>query len=459
MAPQLRRAVIEAMGPSGDPVLDAAISSGTDEEVRRGWLKGPLCHDDVCSEFGDEWICSRRFAIRQGPKIRLIDDFSISRINSGTSTAEKVELQGVDCLMAACRYWYRQMGRDRQPMLGKCVDLESDSQIAVRDEHYKFAILAVWRPDLGGVRFYSMRAVPFGAVASVYGFLRFSLSFQLILSKIFLVPVTAYFDDFTVLTLFDLLGWRVSSDPKKVHKFSARFSTLGVEVDLGGCMEGEAKVRNTERRVAEIAKVVNDVLDEGSFTPALAASLVGRLSFMDGQHFARLGVACTRVLRRAAASKSKEIPLTTELQKALRWSLDLFKWCPARSIKLRRDSDQVVIFTDGAVEGELGLHCTMGGLAFFPRKQPEFFSGQVPGWLVDSWRSEGREHVIYQTELLPVLIALCFWQESLQGHHLLVFIDNEAARHALVASYASLEGAMRIIWKVAEITARARVKP
>eukprot|EP00971_Amphidinium_carterae_P304567 6052307-Amphidinium_carterae.1 len=224
-------------------------------------------------------------------------------------------------------------------------------------------------------------------------------------------------------------------------------------------MKGLAKVRNTDSRVSEISGTIRGVLDSGSLTPTLAASLVGRLSFMDGQHFARLGVASSRTLRKAAASRSREFPITSEIRKALLWSLDLMAWCPERSITLKRDSEQVVIFTDGAVEGERGLRCTMGGLAFFPRKQPEFFSAAVPSWLVDVWRSEGREHVIYQTELLPVLISICLWQESLRGQHVLVFIDNEAARCALVASYAGLEGAMRIIWRVAELTARTLVKP
>eukprot|EP00971_Amphidinium_carterae_P169356 3355600-Amphidinium_carterae.1 len=230
MAPRLRKAVIEVMGPSGDSELDHAVANGTDEEVAKGWLRGPFLEDDVCREFGDEWICSRRFAVRQSHKVRLIDDLSISRVNKGVSTAEKIELQGVDCLLAACRYWFRQQGDDREPLLGKCVDLEGAyRQLAIRDEDYKFAVLAVWRPELGAVRFYSMRAVPFGAVASVYCFLRFSLSLQLILAKLFHIPLTSYFDDFAILStpylegstdatvkeVFELLGWRVSTNPKK----------------------------------------------------------------------------------------------------------------------------------------------------------------------------------------------------------------------------------------------------
>eukprot|EP00971_Amphidinium_carterae_P241862 4802303-Amphidinium_carterae.1 len=114
MDPQLRSTVIEATGPSGDFELDAAIATGTDEEVSRGWLRGPLLHSEVCDEFGESWICNRRFAIRQGGKIRLIDDFTISRVNTGVSHAEKIELQGVDCLLAACRYWHRRQGSEEQ---------------------------------------------------------------------------------------------------------------------------------------------------------------------------------------------------------------------------------------------------------------------------------------------------------------------------------------------------------
>eukprot|EP00971_Amphidinium_carterae_P227951 4521298-Amphidinium_carterae.1 len=107
-------------------------------------------------------------------------------------------------------------------------------------------------------------------------------------------------------------------------------------------------------------------------TAHTAVSLKGKLSFMEGQHHARLGV------------------VTTSLRSSSPWVQS-------------RDECQVVIFTDGAVEGEDSGTCTFGGVAFFLSKQPEYFSSHVPEVLVNAWKSQGRKHVILHTELLPVM--------------------------------------------------------
>eukprot|EP00971_Amphidinium_carterae_P173370 3436699-Amphidinium_carterae.1 len=110
MAPSLRAALWRTWARwMGDTDLDEQIASGTDEEVRRGWLDGPYDEGSLMRLLGPSWICSRRFAVRQGEKIRLIDDFSISRINATAQSDEKIALQGVDAFVAACRHWHRVM--------------------------------------------------------------------------------------------------------------------------------------------------------------------------------------------------------------------------------------------------------------------------------------------------------------------------------------------------------------
>ncbi|CAL1145137.1 unnamed protein product [Cladocopium goreaui] len=64
---------------SGDPIIDAEVWRKTLEEVERGWLQGPLTRSSVP---GDQPI-SRRFGLLQKKgKVRLIDDFSESGVNS-----------------------------------------------------------------------------------------------------------------------------------------------------------------------------------------------------------------------------------------------------------------------------------------------------------------------------------------------------------------------------------------
>eukprot|EP00971_Amphidinium_carterae_P303831 6037031-Amphidinium_carterae.1 len=68
MAPALRAAVVSSIGPMEDPDLDAHISQGTADEVRRGWLDGPHNESSLDLLLGPNWVCSRRFAVRQGEK-------------------------------------------------------------------------------------------------------------------------------------------------------------------------------------------------------------------------------------------------------------------------------------------------------------------------------------------------------------------------------------------------------
>ena len=57
---------------------DSEVWRQTLEERDRGWLRGPL---SLCEVPGEAPI-SRRFGLRQEHKIRLIDDFSESSVNS-----------------------------------------------------------------------------------------------------------------------------------------------------------------------------------------------------------------------------------------------------------------------------------------------------------------------------------------------------------------------------------------
>eukprot|EP00971_Amphidinium_carterae_P271393 5385407-Amphidinium_carterae.1 len=93
----------------------------------------------------------------------------------------------------------------------------------------------------------------------------------------------------------------------------------------------------------------------------IAANFKGKLSFMEGQHHARLGVVTTRALGLRALGSNREMSLTHELRAALQWSVAGVPRCHLHAY--------------GAVEGEGSGTCTK---AFFPSKRPEHFSSHVP---------------------------------------------------------------------------------
>ena len=48
------------------------------------------------------------------------------------------------------------------------------------------------------------------------------------------------------------------------------------------------------------------------------------------------------------------------------------------------------------------------------------------------------KHPVFFAELLPILAAFHTWQSSIEGRDVIVFTDNEAARHAYIKGYSPL---------------------
>eukprot|EP00971_Amphidinium_carterae_P176846 3506793-Amphidinium_carterae.1 len=57
------------------------------------------------------------------------------------------------------------------------------------------------------------------------------------------------------------------------------------------------------------------------------------------------------------------------------------------------------------------------------------------------------------------MVAMLLWSRELEGKLSLFFIDNEAARCALVASQTSLNEAMQIVWVTLGLVARHSIRP
>ena len=58
--------------------------------------------------------------------------------------------------------------------------------------------------------------------------------------------------------------------------------------------------------------------------------------------------------------------------------------------------------------------------------------GQVPDQLMQAWRSEAGDHLICQIELFAVFCVKTLIPQKLVGRRVIYWIDNEAARLALV---------------------------
>ena len=78
----IRKSLLSSIRSSGDDEIDLEVYNKTMDELQCGWLEGPL---DV-AQLAPHAIINRRFGIKQTSgetvKVRLIDDFSASGVNS-----------------------------------------------------------------------------------------------------------------------------------------------------------------------------------------------------------------------------------------------------------------------------------------------------------------------------------------------------------------------------------------
>ncbi|CAE7643141.1 unnamed protein product [Symbiodinium sp. CCMP2592] len=110
-ASESRQKIIDAIKSQGH--LDEALEQKVDEEVELGWLSEPIDPADL----PEDATISRRFAIEQSGKIRLIDDLSDSGVNGSVQTTESPKPQSLDVVAAVALACLRQL--PGTPMLGK----------------------------------------------------------------------------------------------------------------------------------------------------------------------------------------------------------------------------------------------------------------------------------------------------------------------------------------------------
>ena len=91
------------------------------------------------------------------------------------------------------------------------------------------------------------------------------------------------------------------------------------------------------------------------------------------------------------------------------------------------------VFTDSACEGDEEKFGSVGAvLVCSDGRVTSFISERVPKQWMDHFMKESR-HPVFELELLPIVIALCVWEKFLRNCQSVFYLDNEAARGALIS--------------------------
>ena len=461
-------------GGSGDEDLDAQVWSATIDESRKGWLDGPYEAADLHKKIG-LWVPSRRFGLRQGKKIRVIDDYSASGVNDALSSAETISpdtldrisvnvrahldaFHGVDASRSATSPF---LGIPRHPdhegakLVCRLWDLSSAyRQLARAPSHESVTVVACWCPEVRAYKYFRQLALPFGASASVLSFNWIAVALSRILISGLRVGSTCFYDDYTVIETaelaasataavdetFALLGW----DTKAQDDFGATCVPLGAVLDLTHSDQGVATLANKPERVAEIKAEASNLVVVGCDARCLER-LRGRLLFSRSLCSGRAGGTAMRALSRTITTRQRTGPVNHELSSALTQLCRHLDIAPPRTITSKHQVP-IMMFSDGAFEQQPGEEAvaSVGAVLLDPVDRTyQFFKFTLSQRMVSALGATGNP--IHQVELLPILIAVRIWRSRLFKRPFLSFVDNEGAKAAMISGYSEHELSARII--------------
>jgi hypothetical protein len=180
--------------------------------------------------------------------------------------------------------------------------------------------------------------------------------------------------------------------------------------------------------------------------------------FAATQLWGKLGRAYMLALSERQYTRTYRENLDHALTLTLKAWLKILDKSPRRALRPgQSEATDFVIFTDGyhpdKRKNETG-EAQIGGLIFEaggPR-QPEYFSEQVKGGLMNAWIK--RENQIVMVELFAPVVAVHLFEERLKDKKLLIFVDSEAVEGALVKGYSSRSDLSELTGKFWEQMAR-----
>ncbi|CAE7240138.1 unnamed protein product [Symbiodinium sp. CCMP2456] len=446
-ASRSRAAVLAMVQSSGDPVIDDGVFAATQKELDLGFLEGPVDPEQL--PMGA--TLTHRFGVIQGldsdgnPKVRPIDNYKSSEVNSVVSQTEQVPVHTVDVIAGTLSYWLQACvkAKVKKEMVSKAWDLKTAyKQLPLSDSAFELdSYIAVFCPRSKKPKVYKQRVLPFGSKASVTGFIRCAYGLWKIGCVLLSLIWSCYFDDFLtsswesaskhldmiVTMFFRLFGWNVSLD--KQLGFDSMCNVLGVTLDLREAKFGVAYFSNTEKRAAELRAVLTEYVTGATSLPKGAdlAKLRGRLQFAFGQLFGR------RARHALGALTDEPLAGREQMLQSMRVLLNLFEHGRPRRVAATWSS-VVHVYVDASFDydGYSGI----GGMAYDS-------SGHILGWFgievptnvldaICTYGDTTHETVIFELEALAVLLALRSFASFLKGANIVVFTDNEGVHGAFV---------------------------
>lgn len=464
----------------GEPELSKLLWETTMQEVSEGSLQGPFVSlDDLKTTLGvSSVVVNRRFVIIQNGKPRVIDDLKEGGVNLAYTSLDKLVLHDVDFVSVLLQFLSNTVFfaknhnqnqvevtlSSQEKLVGmlhsdfqgdvkwemKCFDLaKAYKQVPLSAESRRFAVLFVHHPVTHLPVYFLSKALPFGASSSVFSFTRLSRALWHLAVYHGAMIGGVFFDDFPMIEppasakmakmtfelLLKSLGWKFSQDEAKSQPFSETCDVLGVRFEVGTLTSQAHAVCNKPSRIEKLLSFLADLKKRGCIEKREAQVVCGILNF--ATNFV-LGHSLKIAMRAFALAGTRPATVTPgELRQLCDWTATILVGLRPRVFQKQVNIQPALIFSDAAFEDGVA---TWGIVLVdhFSGKHA-VFGGVIPACLVEFWMSFAIEQVITQAEAFAALLARRAFQDRILGRRVILFLDNDAARLALIkASSASL---------------------
>lgn len=408
--------------------VDREVWRQTQDEIIIGRIAHPKKHIKRATV-----IRTRRFGIYQRSskgkmKVRCIDDYARSRVNSTTRVAGRIRMGRIADMCAFLQRMHKKFPGQRFRLY------KSDFKSAYRacpisPAHAKFAYIEVKSPD--GWVLLRQLAMPFGAVGAVYAWDHLGSAVQAIIADVLAIYMCRYVDDvFTaefaslswsarlqVLMLVELLGFTLC--PEKSPLPHEEMVALGVRcsVSSGGAVKISMDPDKASVWIEELLSFA------GGSQPSreVAARTAGRLSFAAFAVFGPRIRSRLRNLYRLASARGLDVA-PAELEEDVMFLLDLLRDSSASSsVPLAAPVlAPIVIFTDAEGYGGVGAVLVVGPLVGAVAR-----AGAVPVSISSGLNRRLTQIVAF--ELVVPAAAAWSWREVVAGRRIIFYIDNRSA--------------------------------
>ena len=410
--------------------------------------------------------------LRQGTKLRPIDDGRSAGHNSASAATETIYTTTPDCVVAAARsllQGLRAQAEDQEtwsaPVFGTNDMRAAYRQLPNRPQELPGLAIAYWDPEAKAVRYVLLRAHPFGLASAVLNFNRIPALGTAALRRMCGVCCTHFFDDVGTLdtvgargsgqgcvhTLYTLMG--IVLDDAKEQSMAFQRIFLGVLLDLARAQTHAVIKVDVKPGLREaLWQEMEEMLDADYCTPGEAAKLRGRLTWASSSMYGKCarGGRAPLVRQQYAATTPR---LSQDMRDALHFLQAMVMQVPGREVHLLPAVSQpLVLYSDASWEPREMNFPGLGGVLCGQGPHVRGMAATVPTLVTQDL--EERATQIAPLEALAVLQAtLCFAQQ-LHQRDVLLFVDNQAIVAALVRGtspspdIARIVSACHLVWAV-----------